>query len=68
MTTIKISITEAQESIFGGEFDGGCISCGEITEGGVEPDARKYKCAQCGQMSVYGLEQLILMDAQFLED
>lgn len=36
-----------------------CINCGEET-GGVEPDARRYECAACGQMRVYGAEELLV--------
>ena len=27
---------------------------------GVEPDARKYKCQACGELQVYGAEELLL--------
>jgi hypothetical protein len=36
-----------------------CVSCGEDQEG-CEPDAERYKCETCGQMAVYGAEQLLL--------
>lgn len=38
--------------------DGFCIVCKEVTNyGGVEPDARNYKCEQCGEMMVFGMEE-----------
>ena len=43
--------------------DGGegiCIHCGAQADGYVEPDAEKYKCEACGQMAVYGAEQLLM--------
>ncbi len=40
--------------------DGFCLACGEIA-GGVEPDAQKYKCPNCGELKVYGGEQLVAM-------
>jgi predicted RNA-binding Zn-ribbon protein involved in translation (DUF1610 family) len=40
---------------------GFCLACGTEAEG-VEPDARKYRCPQCGQLKVYGLEELAVMN------
>ena len=37
-----------------------CIACGDEAEG-VEPDARRYKCANCGAPLVYGAEELMIM-------
>lgn len=42
--------------------NGGCIACGKVIEGGIEPDARKYECEHCGKNKVYGLEELVIMD------
>lgn len=39
---------------------GFCVGCGAEHDC-VEPDARKYHCADCGAHKVYGLEELILM-------
>ncbi len=39
---------------------GFCLSCGEEAEG-VEPDAREYRCDSCGEMKVYGAEEIALM-------
>jgi hypothetical protein len=39
---------------------GFCIDCGTEMEG-CEPDAREYKCEACGQRTVYGAEELVLM-------
>jgi predicted RNA-binding Zn-ribbon protein involved in translation (DUF1610 family) len=38
---------------------GFCVACGAEAEG-VEPDARKYRCEECGEMAVYGAEELAL--------
>jgi len=40
--------------------EGFCLACGE-EQGGVEPDARQYKCAACGAFKVYGPEELTMM-------
>ena len=37
---------------------GFCIACGAEAEG-VEPDARGYECAVCGEHKVYGAEELL---------
>lgn len=39
---------------------GFCIACGADAEA-VEPDARRYPCADCGQRTVYGAEELLIM-------
>lgn len=41
--------------------EGWCLSCGELAYG-VEPDARRYECECCGGKSVYGLEELLVMN------
>jgi hypothetical protein len=61
--TIKCSISDVQESC-----NGGCLACGEIQYGEVEPDARKYSCESCGANQVYGLEELVMMGAITLSD
>lgn len=38
---------------------GFCIACGEEQDG-CEPDARKYKCESCGEMKVYGSDELAM--------
>jgi len=47
------------EAIDEDEYPGLCIRCGAAT-GGVEPDAERYPCDECGAKAVYGVEQLIL--------
>ena len=39
---------------------GFCLACGDEAYG-VEPDARKYKCESCGELKVYGAEEIVLM-------
>ena len=38
---------------------GFCVACGADAYS-VEPDARMYKCEECGERAVYGAEELIL--------
>lgn len=39
---------------------GFCINCGE-EHYNCEPDAREYTCECCGKASVYGAEELLMM-------
>ena len=41
---------------------GFCVACGADAEG-CEPDARDYECEICGERSVYGAEELLMMGA-----
>lgn len=52
----------ALEDIEAAAADGAgfCLSCGE-EQGGVEPDARRYRCECCGKLQVYGAEELAVM-------
>lgn len=53
-------VSVAKDSMFGTKDNGICIACGEDAYG-VEPDAEKYTCENCGKEAVYGGEQLLLM-------
>jgi hypothetical protein len=39
--------------------EGFCLACG-ILASGVEPDARGYKCDACGELGVYGAEEILI--------
>jgi hypothetical protein len=39
---------------------GFCINCGDPRDC-CEPDARKYLCDNCGCLTVYGAEELVMM-------
>ena len=64
---IKLSENRMSELLFTGLYTPGvCIApgCGMFDEyAGVEPDARKYPCPDCGQATVYGLEEALVMGA-----
>jgi predicted RNA-binding Zn-ribbon protein involved in translation (DUF1610 family) len=51
------AVTDACES---GDSIGWCIRCGAEAYG-IEPDAAKYACDDCGKAAVYGAENLMLM-------
>lgn len=48
------------EAVESGESVGFCLACGAENYG-VEPDARKYECEDCGAAKVYGAEELLMM-------
>lgn len=57
-----MSADEMQEVMFGSIGGRGwCLTCGEEVDG-VEPDARKYTCEACEKPTVYGIEELLMMD------
>jgi hypothetical protein len=57
----KPECTEEELSALSDEGTGWCLACG--TEAyGVEPDASKYTCEECGQPKVYGLEELAMRE------
>ena len=43
------------------ENDGFCITCNDWTNIGVEPDAHEYTCDVCGEPTVYGTEEAMIM-------
>ncbi len=59
VTTDRI-IEATRESMFGMEDNGFCVACGADAYG-VEPDAERYPCEDCGKKAVFGAEQLLLM-------
>jgi hypothetical protein len=56
----RFTMSEGEFMRRNNEYEGRCILCG-ASRGTCEPDARKYPCEKCGQPSVYGLEELLLM-------
>ena len=64
---IHQSITEdrliraVEDSMYGTDNPGFCVKCGAEAEG-CEPDARGYRCEECGAMSVYGAEEIRIVD------
>ena len=56
----KVTKRKVLAAVDSGESEGFCAACGAEAYG-VEPDARKYKCAGCGQFWVYGAEELAMV-------
>ena len=58
---MKPTTEQIMEACERDDYTGICLNCGE-EQGGCEPDARRYKCESCGAHTVYGAEELIMMD------
>lgn len=59
---IRISEEELSDMLCGLGNPGACISCGYLEEyAGCEPDAREYPCPECGEHTLYGLEEVLMM-------
>ena len=65
MKTIHPDITEdrildaVENQMFGMDNPGFCNACGSDADG-CEPDARNYRCEQCGANEVYGAQEFML--------
>ncbi len=57
---LKIDTDALIEAIESDESLGYCTTCGE-EQGGCEPDAREYECESCGENTVFGAEELLIM-------
>jgi len=55
----KVTLEQVMTAVESRDYIGICITCGYEQEG-VEPDARKYKCEDCGERKVYGAAELLL--------
>lgn len=60
--TIDRVMELAESEMFGTDNPGVCIACGTDADG-CEPDARNYECDCCGEMEVFGAEELLFMIA-----
>jgi len=55
-----IEITEDEYQELSENNGGYCLKC-EAEAYGIEPDARRYTCEECGKPAVYGAEELLMM-------
>ena len=58
MKTFEFEVIES--AIGSDESIGFCVTCGSENDC-CEPDARKYKCENCGVHTVYGAEEILIM-------
>jgi hypothetical protein len=54
----KIRLEDIERAM--AEDTGFCVSCGAERDC-CEPDARNYPCEECGDNTVYGAEELLMM-------
>jgi DNA-directed RNA polymerase subunit RPC12/RpoP len=55
-----VTVERVLEAAQGDEYIGFCLECGAEVFG-VEPDARRYTCLECGKSRVFGAEEILLM-------
>jgi len=46
---------------------GVCLACGE-EQFGCKPDARQYKCENCGRNTIFGPEEVLISGWYYLDD
>ena len=51
---------ELIEAIQADVMVGFCLACG-FEQDGCEPDARNYRCEDCGERQVFGAEEILVM-------
>lgn len=56
-----IKITESHYNYLRGEYFGICLAC-RHEQDSCEPDAENYKCEECGESQVQGIENLLVME------
>jgi len=56
----KPTMDQVMEACESDDNIGFCLACGEEAYG-VEPDARHYKCESCGELRVFGAEEILIM-------
>ena len=61
----SVTIERILDAVENDEMLGICANCGEDYESYVEPDARKIECGECGELGVYGAEELLIMLGAF---
>jgi hypothetical protein len=54
-----IDMEEVMEAVYQDDNLGVCLACGAWHDG-VEPDARRYRCEECGEARVYSAVEIIL--------
>jgi len=62
MAKPRITFEQLEAAIESDEYLGFCLACG-AEHTGIEPDARRYLCEECGERRVYGAEEIMLMIA-----
>jgi hypothetical protein len=55
---IKFTLDQVEQAM--GNYEGFCLACGE-SQCSCEPDAQNYECESCGEMEVFGAEEILIM-------
>ena len=55
-----IKLTKEEYQDMQNNYEGLCTTCKE-TQDTCEPDASEYECESCGENTVYGVPELLLM-------
>lgn len=61
-------MTQEEYENYSEEYAGYCTKCKDITVYEVEPDAEGYECEQCGNHSVIGMENALILDKITITD
>ena len=59
-TQQKVTVDRIMAAVEADDNLGFCLACGAEAYG-VEPDARRYECEECGAKKVYGAEECLFM-------
>ena len=57
---ISVGMPTAEYHYMEENCEGLCVACCHVS-GPVEPDAVRCECEHCGQMTVYGIPELLIM-------
>lgn len=56
----SITVRSVMEAVERDDNTGICVNCGAERDC-CEPDARGYECDECGEMTVFGAAELLMM-------
>lgn len=57
---LPFTMEAVMEAVMRDDSTGFCLACGNEQDG-CEPDARNYKCEECGLNKVFGAEEILLV-------
>ncbi len=55
----KVTLDAVMQAMAEDNCTGFCLACG-AERGLCEPDARNYKCDNCGEFQVFGAEEILI--------
>tara|TARA_R110000751_G_scaffold40999_1_gene96643 strand:+ start:144 stop:344 length:201 start_codon:yes stop_codon:yes gene_type:complete len=59
---MNLPLEYLEELVYGCNTAGYCETCDDVDEhAGCEPDAEAYECPVCGENTLHGLEQALIM-------